>query len=309
MLSKRVWAFVIGAGIIIAALGGSAGAEVASERVEELFGMDNLVAWCIVPFDGEARGPWERAEMLDRLGFTAMAYDWRDEHLPTFGEELEALEAHDIELTGVWAPSALDGPMETIMEDLERHGVAPALWVMIAEPPGENDAEKVRAAADQLRPVIEEAPGQGLNVGLYNHMGWFGQPENQVAIIQELDMPNVGIVYNQHHGHEHIDRFEELLALMEPHLYAINLNGMVRDGEEQGRKIVPVGHGEREVELALLRTIAESGYSGPIGIIGHTMDDVEERLLDNLEGLAWLKPQLMGEPPGERPTARTYDGD
>ncbi len=36
------------------------------------------------------------------------------------------------------------------------------------------------------------------------------------------------------------------------------------------------------------------------------MDDVEERLLDNLEGLEWLKAKLKGEEAGPRPTARTY---
>ena len=47
-----------------------------------LFERDNLVAWCIVPFDAKKRGPEERAEMLHRLGFLRFAYDWRDEHLP-----------------------------------------------------------------------------------------------------------------------------------------------------------------------------------------------------------------------------------
>ncbi len=42
--------------------------------------MDNLVAWCIVPFDAEERSPEQRALMLDELGFKKMAWDWRMEH-------------------------------------------------------------------------------------------------------------------------------------------------------------------------------------------------------------------------------------
>ena len=38
--------------------------------------MDNLVAWCIVPFDAKNRGPAERVEMLKNLGFKKYAYDW-----------------------------------------------------------------------------------------------------------------------------------------------------------------------------------------------------------------------------------------
>ena len=34
----------------------------------EIFAKDNLVAWCIVPFDAKKRGPSARAEMLGRLG-------------------------------------------------------------------------------------------------------------------------------------------------------------------------------------------------------------------------------------------------
>jgi hypothetical protein len=34
---------------------------------EKLFRRDNLVAWCIVPFDDEARSPADRAAMMKRL--------------------------------------------------------------------------------------------------------------------------------------------------------------------------------------------------------------------------------------------------
>src|SRR5437899_2972158 len=48
------------------------------------YGRDNLVAWCVVPFDARQRGPEERAAMLERLGFHHYAYVWRTKHLPTF---------------------------------------------------------------------------------------------------------------------------------------------------------------------------------------------------------------------------------
>jgi hypothetical protein len=71
----------------------------------------------------------------------------------------------------------------------------------------------------------------------------------------------------------------------------------------KGPQILPLGAGEADVKL--LRVIAESGYAGPIGIIGHTADDVELRLRDNLDGLDWILPQLDGSPPGPRPKFRT----
>src|SRR5213075_39483 len=47
-----------------------------------VFSRDNLVAWCIVPFDAKHRGPKDRADMLVRLGIKRVAYDWRDQHIP-----------------------------------------------------------------------------------------------------------------------------------------------------------------------------------------------------------------------------------
>ncbi|MBC7852150.1 MAG: hypothetical protein IAF94_01840, partial [Pirellulaceae bacterium] len=162
---------------------------------------------------------------------------------------------------------------------------------------------RVKAEAARIRPIADEAAKIGGSVGLYNHGGWFGEPENQIAIIEELKLPNVGIVYNQHHGHDHLDRFPELLKKMLPHLYVLNLNGMMPDGERRGQKILPLGQGE--LDLKLLKIIAESGYQGPIGILGHTQDDAEQRLQDNLDGLAWLVKQLEGKEPGPRPKPRT----
>jgi len=44
--------------------------------------MDDLIAWCILPFDSRKRRPEEQIAMLERLGFKRYAYDWRAEHLP-----------------------------------------------------------------------------------------------------------------------------------------------------------------------------------------------------------------------------------
>src|SRR5262245_59245051 len=46
----------------------SAGAQEAAAK-PDLFARENLVAWCIVPFDSKKRGPEERAAMLKKLGF------------------------------------------------------------------------------------------------------------------------------------------------------------------------------------------------------------------------------------------------
>ena len=270
-----------------------------------MFARDNLVAWCIVPFDAKRRGPAERVEMLKRLGFKHYAYDWRAEHLPTFDAELDLLQKNGIQLDAVWFPGGLGADSQTILGLLEKHKLKTQLWVSMGDPAPQAKEQSVKAAAGAkaIRPIAEAAARIGCRVALYNHGGWFGEPENQLAILRELQLPNVGIVYNLHHGHSHLERFPALLRQMLPHLYALNLNGMVPDGDKKGKKILVLGQGD--LDLQLLRTIRDSGYRGPIGILGHTMDDAEQRLQDNLEGLDWLVAQLDGKPASPKPQPRT----
>lgn len=275
----------------------------AAPAAEPLFERKNLVAWCIVPFDAKKRSPEERVAMLKKLGFTKYAYDWRAEHLPTFDREVTELEKAKIELTAIWFPANLGAESQALLAVVKKHKLKTQLWITMGDPGGKEQKDKIEAAAKIIRPIAEEADKLGCTVALYNHGGWFGEPENQIAVIEHLKLKNVGIVYNQHHGHDHLDRFPALLKKMMPHLLALNLNGMVKDGEKLGRKILPLGSGD--LDLGLLKVIKDSGYKSPIGILGHTNDDAEERLRDNLDGLDWLLPQLDGKAPGPKPKYRT----
>jgi hypothetical protein len=174
--------------------------------------------------------------------------------------------------------------------------------------PGSPEEQERRIAAEvkRLKPIADAVKADGLKVGLYNHGAWFGEPDNQIAVIRALKaegVENVGIVYNQHHGHGHMAGFKELLKRMLPHLICLNLNGMDVRGDQVGRKILPLAVGSEDLQL--LRIIAESGYTGPIGILNHTGEDAEERLMDNLDGLRWLSAQVRGEPAAAKPVPRT----
>src|SRR5262245_40029873 len=182
-----------------------------------VFRKENLVAWCIVPFDAKKRGPEERAAMLARRGFTRFAYDWRAEHIATFDAEMDALKRRGIRLEAFWFPADLGTEARTILDVLKRHNIKTQLWVTMGDPAPKGDASaKLDAAARILRPIALEADKIGCRVALYNHGGWFGEPENEIAVIERLKLANVGIVYNLHHGHAHVDRFPALLKKMMP---------------------------------------------------------------------------------------------
>jgi len=278
-----------------------------SAAAADIFARDNLVAWCIVPFDAKKRTPAQRAEMLEKLGIHRFAYDWRAEHLPTFDTELDELKGHNIELTALWFPAELNADARILLAGIKKANLSPQLWVTTQINPQPSQEKTVASAAAIIRPIAIEAAKLKCQVALYNHGGWFGEPENQIAIIEALKnegITNVGIVYNQHHGHEHVARFTALLDKMKPYLLALNLNGMTKDGDKSGEKILPLGQGE--LDLQLLKIIRDSGYSGPIGILNHTDEDAEGRLIDNLDGLDWLVAQLNGKTPGPAPKPRTY---
>ena len=249
------------------------------------FAQDNLTAWCIVPFDGKKRGPEERVAMLKRLGFTRYAYDWRAEHLPTFEKEIELLKREKIALQGVWFPAGVGKDGQAILDLLKKHKIETELWVMLPQPDAKlSQDDKVKTTAAFLGALAEKVAGQGCKIGVYNHGGWAGEPENMVAVVKACGEPNVGIVYNLHHGHDHLARFDECLKLMKPHLYSISLNGMEKEGDKKGKKLLVISDGPED--RSVLKSIQASGFAGPLNILGHTDDDVEERLTDNLAGLA-----------------------
>lgn len=256
-------------------------------QASELFHRSNLVAWCIVPFDANKRTPAERAEMVKRLGLRRVAYDWRAEHVATFEQEIEQYKKHDIEFFAFWSWHDAIEPL------IRKHNIQPQIWITVPSPNEGSPSEKVSAAAGSLLPLVEKTRQNRLKLGLYNHGGWGGEPSNMVAVCQYLRMhhqaDHVGIVYNFHHGHQHISDFPHALEQMAPYLLCLNLNGMADPESDNGitNKILPIGSGKHEAQM--IRELIQQGYSGPIGILDHRDElDAEQSLRQNLDGLERL---------------------
>lgn len=263
-----------------------------------LFARENLVAWCIVPFDSVNRTPEERATMLNELGFTQMAYDWREQHLPSFPDEIKALNAHNIKLKSVWmwididSGDMLDENNEKLLDIIKQNSVKTDIWLGFSNRyfEGYSDEAKLERAASAVKYIEERAKALGCTISLYNHGDWFGDPLNQVRIIEAIGSKDIGIVYNFHHAHDQIEQYPELLSKMLPYLKTVNLDGM----KVGGPKILPLGQGDHEMEM--LKTLKSSGYNGSIGILGHVEnEDVKIVLERNLEGLKSLLKKMDEE--------------
>lgn len=249
---------------------------------------ENLVAWCIVPFDASQRSPSERAAMLVDLGIRRSAYDWRERHVAEFEDEIREYKKRGIEFFAFWSEH------EKAFELFEKHGIHPQIWKTAPSPEAATQADRLAAAVEALRPLAERTGRRSLKLGLYNHGGWGGEPENLVAVcdaLRELGHDHVGIVYNWHHGHDRIPDWKTSLALLQPYLLCLNLNGMNDHAEP---KILPLGEGKHDA--AMFEVLIESGYDGPIGILDHRDEmDTREALELNLSGLAQLKKRFGAE--------------
>ena len=255
--------------------------------------MDQLVAWCIVPFDSLERTPEQRIQMLQDLGFKKYAYDWRQKHLPEMADEWMLAQEQGIEVSAVWmwldgnqdSTGSLSSANEQVLASLASTGIDTRLWVSFHPNffADLDQEEAVAKGAAMIGYLCQRTKALDLGIGLYNHGDWFGDPANQIEIIQALPDCELGLVYNFHHAHDQLDRYEELVDLMLPHLWTVNLNGM----RAEGPKILPIGEGDREKEM--LDILQNKGYTGPFGILGHVEDADVAKILDaNLKGFAGL---------------------
>src|SRR5688500_17387586 len=119
-----------------------------SPAAKSVFARDNLVAWCIVPFDAARRNPQQRADMLNRLGLSRIAYDWRDHHIPEWDEELRQCKSHGIELTAFWAPVR----HQEILDLFRRHNLRVQLWIYHS-PKGDSDVQRLANSVAHFAPV------------------------------------------------------------------------------------------------------------------------------------------------------------
>ncbi|MEO6188415.1 MAG: TIM barrel protein [Ginsengibacter sp.] len=290
--------------ILLVASSFVAKSQTSSRGNDLLFSKNNLLAWCIVPYDSKKRTSEERAAMLNDLGIKSFVYDWREKDLPNMEHEFATLKKYHIALKGIWfwvndnKDQPLDEASETILKTLAKTNTKTALWVSF---PGNffdglTDEEKIQKAAKTIQYIHKRAAEIGCIVALYNHEDWFGEPANEVKIIEASGLTDVGIVYNFHHGHAQVDDFDNILKITKPYLRAVNLNGM--RGNEFN--ILPLGEGDHE--LTLMKKLKASGFNGSIGILGHTEnEDVKVVLERNLAGLKKLLAEM-----GDTRALRTY---
>lgn len=255
--------------------------------------MENVYPWCIVAFDSLERSPSQRIELLQELGFNKWAYDWDKDHLDNMEADLSQAQGNQIEIFSMWLwlnakryslgrLSDMNENMFTILEKLE---LETRLWLSFSNNffKDLSHDQALGLAVEMISFIHSKATEIGCKIELYNHGGWFGNPDNLIQIIEALPDLNLQLVYNFHHAHQDLEAYVDIIKKIAPHLASVNINGM----RKEGPKILTVGAGDYEKDMVTL--LKKNGFNGPWGILGHIKnEDVKVVLERNIAGLkAW----------------------
>ena len=260
---------------------------------KDLFQKDNMIPWSIVGFDIKERTPQQRIKMLKDLGFYQYGYGHRTRHIPYMEEEFRYAQENGVRINNVWLyinlkkdkPGALRTQNEVVFENLKKTGLETQIWVGIDSRfyEGLSNEKAMESTLEMISYLAEKAADINCKIALYNHGGWYGVPDNQLAIITALPEYKIGVVFNFHHAHDEFDHYAENIKKLYPYLWCVNLNGM----RKEGPKIITVGQGDSEKRM--IDELLTLGYKGPWGILGHVKGGDPEVVLEaNYKGLQSL---------------------
>jgi sugar phosphate isomerase/epimerase len=232
--------------------------------------------------------------MLKEMGFTKYGYDWEDKHLNQMKEEFDLALENNIEIVSVFlwlnakrdSIGKLSNANERMLNILSDVAYKPVIWLSFSNNFFEDltEEQSISLAVEFIKFIKIKADKIGCKIALYNHHGWFGNPHNQIKIIELLPKDSLKMVYNFHHAHDYLNEFHEIAKKIKPHLAHVNINGM-RQG---GPKILKIGEGDFEQDM--IELLIKEGFNGPWGILGHIKtEDVQMVLERNVNGLRSLK--------------------
>lgn len=271
-----------------------------ANNVEYLFKVDEVSPWCIIGFDSLDRNPKQRIDMLKQMGFTKYGYNKGKGDLTKMIEEFKLAKENNIEIVSIflWLNAKRDSigklsPLnQELLSNIKEVEYKPTIWLSFSNNYFEelNHEQSMELSIEMIKFIKLKADEMGCKLALYNHHGWFGNPHNQVEILEKLNQDSITMVYNFHHSQEYIDEFPEIVKKIKPYLSFVNLNGVNKEGPQ----ILPIGKGNYEFEM--IKELIYQGFNGPWGILGHIKtEDVQKVLKRNIDGLNLMNSKYLLE--------------
>jgi len=268
-----------------------------NKNSKELFKVDEVSPWCIIGFDSLNRTPDQRIAMLKQMGFTKYGFNKGTGDLSTMKDEFKLAKENNIEITSIFlwlnanrdSIGKLSSMNQELLTNLAEIETKPTIWLSFSDNFFEEltHEQSITLSIKMIEFVKIEADELGCELALYNHHGWFGNPHNQVEILEKLNQDSISMVYNFHHAQEYVDDFPVIAKKIKPYLSYVNLNGVKKEGPQ----ILAIGQGDHEFEM--VRLLLDEGYNGPWGILGHIKtEDVQQVLEGNIDGLNLLNSEF-----------------
>ena len=146
------------------------------------------------------------------------------------------------------------------------------LWLFLrskkykpSDPEGDPQAVKI------ISEIAEMAADLKVRVALYPHTGfWIERVEDAIRVAKQVNRRDVGVTFNLCHWLR-VDDEKNMKSLIEaamPHLFVVSINGADSGGKDWKTLIQTLDRGTFDMRK-FLKTLAEAGYTGPIGFQGY----------------------------------------
>ncbi|MCL5269273.1 MAG: DUF1080 domain-containing protein [bacterium] len=289
----------------------SVGAASAADKPISAPGIGNpFFALCMDTHDAKKRTLEEQAALLKELGYDGCGHLWLDQ-LP---ERLKTLDAAGLRLFQVYlrvnikpdATPAYDPRLKELLPLLKGRDTQLALLIGGGKPSDPaGDPRAVELVGEIAGLAADLAPG--VRVALYPHVGdWLQGVDDAIRIAEKVNRPNVGAMFNLSHAlkvHDEND-IPDLLARARPRLFAVTINGSDRGAQiraGRGQWITSLDGGSFDT-AALLRTLRDLAYTGPIGLQCFGIPgDAREHLARSIQAWRRVSAELYSDEAGFKP--------
>jgi sugar phosphate isomerase/epimerase len=294
-MRKRILSVALGISSLAAAMLAAEVPVSAPSRGASAAGHDDypFFPFCIDWHDAKKRTFEQQAEMLKELGYPGVGHIWLDK----VEERIKTLDAAGLRLFQI--TMVVDVAPGKTPYDAKRFKEVCALikgrqvqFCLLLNGVKSSDPTNDPHAVGILREMSDQARDSGAQLLLYPHQNsWVERIEDAVRVADEVNRPNVGVMFNLCHWLR-VDKsrdYRPLLKQAMPRLWAVSINGADNFDEKPGWEhyIQPLDKGSFDVGK-LLKTLKELGYKGPVGLQCYGIGgDAREHLARSMA--AWQK--------------------
>jgi sugar phosphate isomerase/epimerase len=240
----------------------------------------------------------EQVEMIKKLGYDGIG--------PTgdagLAEMVQELDKNNLRCFAVYMgvnidpnQQKYDPKLKEAMEILK--GRNTILWLFVlSQKHKPSSPEGDARAVEIIREIADMAAQYKLRVALYPHYGfWVERVEDALRVVKKVDRKNVGVTFNLCHWLRVDDEknMQPLIKAAMPYLFVVTINGADGGGKDWKQLIQTLDRGSFDMQR-FLKTLKDSGYTGPIGLQGYGIGgDANDNLKRSMSAWRQLSERLQ----------------